>query len=135
MSSEESSLLIQEYYKNPQYKKRPEFFCCSSGQWNSICGDNIVVYLDIQNEKIQNYGYDGEPALTSTAAAEFLAEFIIGANIKEVLERDAKRIKESGFEVSYRRIRSSVSALLATRNTIHIFLKDGIIDEYEDLIE
>jgi hypothetical protein len=52
-----------------------------------------------------------------------------------VLIRDANRVRSEGFEVSHRRIRSSISALLASRNAIHDYLNDHIIDEYEDLIE
>ena len=59
----------------------------------------------------------------------------MGEKIENILTRDAMRIRDEGFEVSHRRIRSSVSALLACRNAIHIYLNDGEQDEFEDLIE
>ena len=55
-------------------------------------------------------------------------------NIQEILTLDADWIRNEGFEVSHRRIRSSISAILATRNAIHEYLDDGCIDEYEDLM-
>jgi hypothetical protein len=36
--------------------------------------------------------------------------------------------------VSDRRKKASVLALLTTRNAVHKYLKDGIVDSFEDLI-
>ena len=132
--SEESSILIQEYYKNNQYNHVPTSFTVSTTQGNSLCGDTITVYLTIQGNNIIQYNYSWEPAQITKAAAEFLWEFIIWAKLNEILTRDAVWIKNEGFEVSHRRIRSSVSALLAARNAIHMLIEDGIRDEYEDII-
>ncbi len=135
MASEESSLLVQEYYKNNQYNKTLDHATVSFSQWNSLCGDTITIYLRIEGNVIQDYAYSGEPAQITKAAAEFLWEFIIWEKIETVLTRDAARVRSEGFEVSHRRIRSSVSALLACRNSLHHYLQDNIIDEYEDLID
>lgn len=133
--STESSLLIQEYYKNNQYNKTLDHATVSFSQWNSLCGDTITIYLTIDGDVIQDYAYSGEPAQITKAAAEFLWEFIIGAKIETILTRDADRVRSEGFEVSHRRVRSSVSALLAARNAIHLYLQDDVRDEYEDLID
>jgi hypothetical protein len=37
-------------------------------------------------------------------------------------------------EVSERRKKASVLALLATRNAIHKYLKDGVEDDFDDVI-
>lgn len=132
--SEESSLLIQEYYKNNQYNTVPKSFTISTTQGNSLCGDTITIYLTIDNSTITHYNYSGQPAQITKAAAEFLWEFIIGEPIQKILTRDAEWVRSEGFEVSHRRIRSSVSALLAVRNAIHMLIEDGMRDEYEDLI-
>lgn len=75
--SEESSLLIQEYYKNNQYNSVPTSFDISTTQGNSLCGDSITIYLNIENDTITTYNYSGEPAQITKAAAEFLGEFIV----------------------------------------------------------
>lgn len=133
--SEESSLLIQEYYKNNQYNSIPTSFTVTTTQGNSLCGDTITIYLTIKENTIIQYNYSWEPAQITKAAAEFLWEFIIGEKIEKILTRDAEWVRSEGFEVSHRRIRSSISALLACRNAIHQYIHDGIIDEYEDLID
>lgn len=133
--SEESSLLIQEYYKNNQYNSIPTSFTVSTTQGNSLCGDTITIYLTIKENTIVQYNYSWEPAQITKAAAEFLGEFIIWEKIEKILTRDAEWIRSEWFEVSHRRIRSSVSALLAARNAIHMLIEDGMRDEYEDLID
>jgi len=133
--SNESSLLVQEYYKSDQYNSMSENFTVSVSQGNTLCGDTITVYLTIEDDIIIDYSYSGEPAQITKAAAEFLWEFIIWEKIQTVLTRNADRVKSEGFEVSHRRIRSSVSALLACRNALHHYVQDNIIDEYEDLID
>lgn len=42
---------------------------------------------------------------------------------------------DHGFEVSPRRKRAAVIAILATRNAIHEYLKDGKKDGFDDLID
>ena len=130
----EYSLLIQEYYKSSQFQKTKDLDF-SWIQWNPLCWDTLTVYLNIKNDKISAYAYDGEPAKITKAAAEFLGEFLIHENIKKILTRDAAWIKDEWFEVSQRRERSSVTALLAVRNIIHQYLDDGERDEYEDLLD
>ena len=133
--SSESSLLIQEYYKSNQYigtidtENKYTFT-----QGNTLCGDIITVDVIIQDHILTDYKYHGEPSQITKAAAEFIGEFVIGTKTETILTRDADRVRDQGFEVSHRRIRSSVSALLAIRNCIHQHLNDGRQDEYEDLI-
>lgn len=132
--SQESSLLIQEYYKSNQFQREIENFTVMKKIGNTVCGDTIQVFLKIEHDTITDYSYSGEPSQITKAAAEFFGEYVIGMNITDILMLDADWIRNEGFEVSHRRIRSSISAILATRNAIHEYLDDGCIDEYEDLI-
>lgn len=133
--SQESSLLIQEYYKSNQFFHTMEKPTAVKKIGNTLCGDTIEVFLQIQDDIVTDYSYAWEPSQITKAAAEFFWEFVIGMKIWDTLKLDANWVKQEGFVVSYRRIRSSISAILATRNAIHDYLRDGMIDEYEDLIE
>lgn len=104
-------------------------------QKNNLCGDSIIVYLRIDEKgKILEYSHAGSPAIHTLAAASLLAECIEGVSVDEVLTRDYAFMREQGFEVSPRRKRSAISALLAARNAIHERKKDGIRDTYDDLL-
>ncbi|HMS91698.1 MAG TPA: iron-sulfur cluster assembly scaffold protein [Candidatus Absconditabacterales bacterium] len=133
--SEEQNIMIQEYAKNPLQNFALKEYTIKQHEGNFICGDDIVVYLEITNNIIKNYSFDGNCSNISTAAASFLSEFIIGKSIKDVLQRNYQTMVDHGFEVSPRRKRAAVIAILATRNAIHTYTKDGKNDTFDDLIE
>jgi len=60
---------------------------------------------------------------------------IIGKELSEVLTRDYQTMLDNGFEVSPRRKRAAVIAILAARNAIHIYKADNKVDSFDDLIE
>ncbi len=133
--SEESNLIIQEYSKNPLKNFAMKEYTVKQHEGNFICWDDITVYIVIQDEKIVDYSFDGNCSNITTAAASFLSEFIIGIPIRDIFNRTYKTMVDHGFEVSPRRKRAAVIAILATRNAIHKYLKDGKEDTFEDLIE
>lgn len=131
--------LIQAYTKDPVGNEKPQDFCCSYTLGNSVCGDDIEVFLDIDREgNIIAFGYEGHPSMFTITAASLLAEEII-ARIKtpyqELMSRDFDVMKELGFAVSPRRQRSAVAPLLACRNAIHQWLGDGVVEEFETLVD
>lgn len=89
----------------------------------------------IQDDKIEKYSFDGNCSNITTAAASFLSEFIIGTPIKDILHWNYQTMVDRGFEVSPRRKRAAVIAILATRNAIHTYMKDGKNEAFDDLIE
>lgn len=133
--SEEQSLMIQEYAKNPLQNFVMKDYTIMQHEGNFICWDDIIVYLDIQDNKIKNYSFTGNCSTTTTAAASFLSEFIIDTAIEDVLHRTYQTITDRGFEVSPRRKRAAVIAILAARNAIHTYIKDGKNDTFDDIIE
>ncbi len=133
--TEENSLLVQEYAKNPIQNFPLEKYTVKQHEGNFICGDDITVYLVIEKNKIKEYSFDGSCSTITTAAASFLAEFIKGADIQDVLTRTHKTMQEKGFEVSAKRKRAAVIAIMAARNAIHEYLKDGQKDVFDDLLD
>jgi NifU-like protein involved in Fe-S cluster formation len=104
-------------------------------QENTVCGDFLVVYLKIDaDQKIDAFSYQGDPAMHTLAAASLLAEYIIGESIETVLSWTYAELKERGFVVSTRRQRSAVTALLATKNALHTWMQDGVVETYDDLL-
>ncbi len=132
----EYSDLIQSYSRDPINQYVMEDFTVSFEQGNAICADSIIVYLKISPEGIiTEYSHAGQPAMFTLAAASMLAEEIIDVHVDEVLKRNYDFMKGIGFEVSPRRKRSAVSALLAVRNAIHERKKDGKMDTYEIVLQ
>ena len=74
------------------------------------------------------------PSMITQAAASFFSEFVVGKTLDEILLMNESTMKENDFVVSPRRRNASVIAILATRNAIHEYRKDGIVDNFELLL-
>lgn len=133
--SAESELLIKEYAKNPKNNYKMKESSVFQHEGNFICWDDITVYIKIEDNKVQEYSFDGNCSTITTAAASFLSELIIGTDIHEILTRTYDTMLQNWFEVSPRRKRAAVIAILATRNALHTYIKDNKMDTFDDLIE
>jgi hypothetical protein len=69
------------------------------------------------------------------AAASFLSEFIIWEDLDTVLTWNYQTFVERGFEVSPRRKRAAVIALLWVKNAIYKYRWEEKTDDFEDLID
>lgn len=135
-------LLISEYTRNPVHNYVMEDFSVERQEGNFICGDDIKVYLKIQDNRVIDWSFSGNTGAVTTAAASLLAELIIGKELDEVMERSYDTIAAAGMNVLPRRRRAASIALLATRNAIHLFRGDKkadtnqpLIEEFEDLLD
>ena len=68
--------MIQEYSKNPVNNYEMEGSSVSQIQGNAICGDDVVVFLNIDNGVVTKYSYAGNPSTITSAAASLLADLI-----------------------------------------------------------
>ncbi len=140
----EYSSLIQEYYKNPVNNYRMENAIISAHEWNPLCGDDITIYAEISpsittdNNPLQNIiskrSYDGNVSMITQAAASFFSELIIWKTVQQALQLNEQFMIDEWFEVSPRRKRARAIAILATRNALHIWLKDNKYDTFEDVL-
>jgi len=133
--SSENELLIKEYSSNPINNFKMQDPTVYQHEGNFICWDDITVYLQIKDNKVNQYSFDWNCSNITTAAASFLSELIIWADIQNILTWTHKTMLDNWFEVSPRRKRAAVIAIMAARNAIHNYLKDWKEDEFSDLIE
>ena len=137
LMTEEYSQLVQSYYTNPVHNYVLDTFSYTHHEWNSVCGDDITIYvtLDMDNNKIIDYWFDGNCSLITKAAASFLADLIIGESISTVLQRNYATLVNEWFEVSFRRRRAVVLALLAIKNWYYLFVWVQKREEFDDLLD
>ncbi len=134
-ADQETKILIQEYAKNPINNHKMKDYTHTQHEGNFICWDDITIYLKIENNIIKDYSFDGNCSTITTAAASFLAEIIIGEDIKEILNWNYKTLLDQWFKVSNRRKRAAVIAIQAAQNAIYTHLGQEKRIELEDLIE
>ncbi|NUJ97355.1 iron-sulfur cluster assembly scaffold protein [Candidatus Gracilibacteria bacterium] len=126
---------ITFYSKTPPNKGILEKYDISYWEENRVCGDDLKVYIKIQDNIIQDWSFEGDTAIITTACASVFGESILGMNIEEIFTLDYDYIEKLvGMEISPRRRQASVLGLLSTRNALHKYLNDGQKDDFIDLI-
>ena len=125
-----------EYAKNPPNKGILEGATVRYFEENRNCGDALTVFLKLDDAgTILDFSFEGNTAIVTTACTSIFGESIIGMNISEILTMDEETIREMiGFQVSSRRKQASVLGLLATRNAIHTYRVDGVVDDFSDVL-
>lgn len=134
-SNSEKNLILQEYSKNPVKNFTMDSCTIKYHEWNFICGDDITVYLLIDDGVIKDYSYDWNLSNVSMASAWFLSEFVIWMDIKKIFDFDYNFLVKNWFEVSTKRQRASVLPILALRNAAHEYLSDWKKEDFDDIIE
>ena len=123
------------YSKNPVNKGELDTFDVEYFEENEICGDDLKVFIKIDDNKITDWSFTWDTAIITTACASIFGEAIVWMTLEEVLEKGYDFIVELiESEVSSRRKNASVLGLLTTRNAIHKFLEDEIEDTFDDII-
>jgi len=126
---------ITYYSKNPFNKFEMDDFDVEYFEENEVCWDDLKIYLKIKDNKIENWSFTWDTAIITTACWSVYWESIIWMNLEEVLKLDYEYIVELiEEEVSDRRKKAAVLALLTTRNAIHKYLDDWVIDDFDDVI-
>lgn len=139
--------LVSQYFESKLNKRIIEHATIFRHEGNSVCGDDITVYLlidtvdntlstdSIDNQIIKDRSYDGNTSMITTAASSFFSELIVGKTLWEVLQMTYENtLLLHGFEVTPRRKRAWAIAILATRNAIHEFLQDGQVDTWDEVV-
>ena len=122
------------YSKTPVNKGELDDFDIEYFEENEICGDDLKVFIKIDDNKITDWSFNWETAIITTACASIFGEAIVWMTLEEVLEKWYDFIVELiESEVSSRRKNASLLGVLTTRNAIHEYLWDWIIEDFEDL--
>lgn len=125
---------IVYYSKTPVNKGELDEFDVEYFEENEICGDDLKVFIKIDDNKITDWSFTWETAIITTACASIFGEAIVWMTLEEVLEKWYDFIVELiESEVSSRRKNASLLGLLTTRNAIHKYLWDWKIEDFEDL--
>jgi nitrogen fixation NifU-like protein len=77
---------IIELYKNPLNFgtiENPEY---KAEMYNPTCGDRVVIYLKVKDNKVVDAKHDGKGCAISQASASLFTEYIKGKTFEEVLK-------------------------------------------------
>ena len=126
---------ITFYSKTPPNKWELTDYSVKYYEDNNICGDDLEVYLKIEENRIIDFSFSWDTAIITTACASIFWESITDLELWEVLEMNYDTIEELiWMPVSPRRKQASVLWLLTTRNAIHEYLQDGKRDDFDNVM-
>jgi len=90
--------IILEHGKNPKNLGKTENFNKDAKGNNPLCGDNVHVYLKLNDKKIiEDISFEGSGCAISMASASIMTDLVKGKNLtiaKEIIEDFLGMIKE-----------------------------------------
>ena len=91
--------IILEHGKNPRNLRKTENFNKDAKGNNPLCGDNVHVYLKLNNQrKVEDISFEGSGCAISMASASIMTDLIKGKNeneAKEIIKDFLGMIKEN----------------------------------------
>jgi nitrogen fixation NifU-like protein len=91
--------VILDHNKNPRNFRKPERSSRKAEGYNPVCGDQLVIYVEFENELIRDIGFQGSGCAISKASASLMTENVRGKNKHEaqrLYEKIKSVLKESG---------------------------------------
>jgi nitrogen fixation NifU-like protein len=95
---------ILDLYRNPKNKKKIDDATCTAHQNNPTCGDEITIYIKMENGKIDDVGFEGIGCAISQASASLFTEHIKNKSLDEVIQMtDTDVLELLGIDVGINR--------------------------------
>lgn len=115
------SELILDHYQHPRNfgsLNQPSFISKAS---NSLCGDEIELFLMIKKDKIKDIKFKAKGCAISIASASMLTEYLKGKRKIELKKIDKKFIiKMIGIELGVNRIKCALLPLEALNKILYL---------------
>jgi NifU-like protein involved in Fe-S cluster formation len=129
-----STDLIIEYSSNPPNRWIHTDAHIRYRESNRICADVVEVWLSFNNQILEIFAFDGYMSIVATACTSITGELLEWKNIDEILTLNEAYIHEHiGSDISPRRRYASLIGLLAIKNAIHEWQKDGKKEDFSDI--
>jgi nitrogen fixation NifU-like protein len=86
--------IILDHYHRPQFKGEILGAQFLYREANPLCGDVLSFQLRLDGERIVEVGWQGEGCAISIAAADMVAETIVGMSLHEVRQMNKEQVLE-----------------------------------------
>ena len=78
--------IILDHNRRPRNFRKPEGANCNAEGFNPLCGDQLTLYLTVEDQEITDVGFQGEGCAISKASASMMTESIKGKTDAEARE-------------------------------------------------
>lgn len=95
---------VLDHYKNPLNKKVLENYTHTARELNPLCGDELTIYLLIEDYLVKDVSFQGKGCAISQAAASLFTEKIKGMSLKDAQKLGKEEIFSLlGVPITYSR--------------------------------
>lgn len=140
MDKEIKREIMLDHYNNPNNKCE----CCDSKykkihNTSDSCIDDLTVYMNYENNKIQDLKFSGVGCTISTASTDIMCDLLVGKSLQEakaILEQYENMVSEKPFDEDVLEEANAFDTLYQQANrikcgTIGIHAIEDLIKEYE----
>lgn len=113
---------ILDHYKNPRNKGKLEPCTVHVEEDNPLCGDRVLLYVNLKNGTITDIAFDGQGCAISQASASMLTEHVKGKPLADATALDKDDIlKLLGIPVSPVRMKCATLGLSSLKSAAAAF--------------
>jgi nitrogen fixation protein NifU and related proteins len=117
---------IVAHYEHPHNKGKLDGANASFHDFNPLCGDDITVYLIVENNVIKEAKFDGEGCAISIGSASMLTDELRGKRVPAVEKMGPKDIIEMlGIDPGPARLKCATLSLKAAQKALHLYSESG----------
>ena len=77
---------LLDHYRYPRNRGKIDNFNFSSGSYNPSCGDSVILYAIVQNDKITDIKFEGSGCVISQASISMLTAKCKGKDITDLVQ-------------------------------------------------
>jgi nitrogen fixation protein NifU and related proteins len=125
---------IISQYEHPHNKGKIEKPTTSFHEYNPTCGDDITVYANIRDGKVNDIKFDGNGCAISIASASMLTDEIKGKSVQEVEKLGVKDLIDLiGIDPGPARLKCATLSLKAVKKALFLYQHKEVDESTKDL--
>ncbi len=110
---------VLDHYKNPRNKRTLEHATHSHRELNPLCGDEITIFLHVENNIITEATFDGHGCAISQAAISMLTDHIKNKTVDQIKQiSDQTIIELLGIPISHTRMKCATLSIKTVRGAL-----------------
>jgi len=111
---------ILDHYKNPKNFGKLDTFTFNQKEFNPICGDQIELFINIKDSKVEDAKFIGKGCAISMASISMLTEKIKGLSLEELEKINKEDVLEMiGIPLGIVRVKCGLLSLKTLINSIN----------------
>lgn len=125
---------IITYYEHPHNKGKMKDASVSMHNENSLCGDDVTIYLKVKDGKIEDVKFEGTGCAISVATASMLTDFVKGKTLEGIEGMGVQSIfKLIGFDPGPARLKCATLSLKTLKEAAFAYQHKKVDTETQDL--